>query len=88
MQLTYVALHEVTWCMVEWCTHNTLRQQQFQWHQPCQCHKYPTLVDIKKMHCIKLSILSESQVSAASLLEGGELLRMGKGGWGGGREKE
>ena len=28
-QVTYVALHEVTWCMVVWCTQNTLRQQQF-----------------------------------------------------------
>ena len=28
--LTYVALHEVTWCMAVWCTHNAPRQQQ--WH--------------------------------------------------------
>ena len=25
----YVTLHEVTWCMVVWCTQNVLRQQQF-----------------------------------------------------------
>ena len=27
--LTYVALHEVTWCMVVWCTQNAPRWQQF-----------------------------------------------------------
>ena len=26
---TYVALHEVTWYMVVWCTQNTPRQEQF-----------------------------------------------------------
>ena len=25
----YVALHEVTWCMLVWCTQNTPRWQQF-----------------------------------------------------------
>ena len=29
MHLMYVALHEVTWCMVVRCTQNALRQQQF-----------------------------------------------------------
>ena len=29
MHLTYVALHEVTWCMVVWCTQNAPRWQQF-----------------------------------------------------------
>ena len=29
MHLTYVALHEVTWCMVVWCTQNAPRRQQF-----------------------------------------------------------
>ena len=43
----YVALHEVTWCMVVWCTQN-LRQDgsSFMWHQPCQRCKYTTSVDI------------------------------------------
>ena len=27
--LTYVALHEVTWCMAVWCTQNAPRRQQF-----------------------------------------------------------
>ena len=29
MHLTYVALHEVTWCLVVWCTQNAQRWQQF-----------------------------------------------------------
>ena len=29
MHLTYVALHEVTWFMVVWCTQNAPRRQQF-----------------------------------------------------------
>ena len=29
IHLTYVALHEVTWCMVVWCTQNAPRWQQF-----------------------------------------------------------
>ena len=30
MHLTYVALHEVTWCMAVWCTQKPPRWQQFQ----------------------------------------------------------
>ena len=40
MHLTYVALHEVTWCMVVWCTQNAPKWQQF--------HVASTLVDIQK----------------------------------------
>ena len=29
IHLTYVALHEVTWCIVVWCTQNVPRWQQF-----------------------------------------------------------
>ena len=29
IDLTYLALHEVTWCMVVWCTQNAPRRQQF-----------------------------------------------------------
>ena len=29
MHITYVALHEVTWYMVVWCTQNAPRRQQF-----------------------------------------------------------
>ena len=50
--LTYVALHEVTRCMVVWCTQNaprlTLSGSRFLWHQPCQRCKYTTSVDIQK----------------------------------------
>ena len=47
--ITYVALHEVTWSMVVWCTQD-LRWDgcSFMWHQPCQCCKYTTSVNIQK----------------------------------------
>ncbi len=45
----YVALHEVTWSMVVWCTQNLRRDGcSFMWHQPCQRCKYTTSVDIQK----------------------------------------
>ena len=46
----YVALHEVTWCMVVWCTQNLRRDgSSFMRHQPCQRCKYTaTSVDIHK----------------------------------------
>ena len=45
----YVALHEVTWSMVVWCTQNWLRDgSSFMWHQPCQHCKYTTLWIFKK----------------------------------------
>ena len=45
----YVALHEVTWSMVVWCTQDLRRDGcSFMWHQPCQRCKYTTSVDIKK----------------------------------------
>ena len=48
----HVALHEVTQCMVVWCTQNaprlTLYGSRFLWHQPCQRCKYTTSVDIQK----------------------------------------
>ena len=45
----YLALHEVTWCMVVWCTQNLHRDgSSFMWHQPCQRCKYTTSVDIQK----------------------------------------
>ena len=51
----YVALQEVTWRMVVWCTQNLRRDgSSFMWHQPCQRSKYTTLVDIQK-HTIKAS---------------------------------
>ena len=49
MHLTYVALHEVTWRMVVWCTQNFCQDgSSFKWHQPCQRCKYTTSVDIQK----------------------------------------
>ena len=48
MHLRYVALHEVTWCLVVWCTQNTLRQQQFHVAPAMPVLKYTTLVDIQK----------------------------------------
>ena len=47
--VTYVALHEVTWNMVVWCTQDLRRDGcSFMWHQPCQRCKYTTSVDIQK----------------------------------------
>ena len=47
----HMALHEVTWCMVVWCTQNAQRLNlscsRFLWHQPCQHCKYTTSVDIQ-----------------------------------------
>ena len=52
IHLAYVALHEVTRCMVVWCIQNaprlTLSGSRFLWHQPCQRCKYTTSVDIQK----------------------------------------
>ena len=51
IHLTYVALHEVTWCMVVWCTQNLHRDScSFMWHQPCKRCKNTTSVDIQKTH--------------------------------------
>ena len=49
--ITYVALHEMIWSMVVWCTQD-LRWDgcSFMWHQPCECCKYTTSVDIQKTH--------------------------------------
>ena len=46
---TYVALHEVTWCMVAWCPQNLRRDgSSFMWHQTRQRCKYTTSVDSQK----------------------------------------
>ena len=49
MHLSYVALHEVTWCMVVWCTQNAPRRQKFHVAPTmlARC-KYTTSVDIQK----------------------------------------
>ena len=48
MHLSYVALHEVTWCMVVWCTQYARKGSSFMWHQLCQRCKYTISVDIEK----------------------------------------
>ena len=69
MYLMYVALHEVTWL---YGVHRTHRDSSsFMWHQPCQCCKYTTLVDIQTRYK-KLVTHVESHVSAVSLLESGK----------------
>ena len=67
IHLTYVDLHEVTWCIVVWCTQNLRRDgSSFMWHQPCQRCKYTTSVDFQKRRAIKSYSLMRS------LLESGE----------------
>ena len=76
--VTYVALHEVTWSMVVWCTQDLRRDGcSFMWHQPCQRCKYTTSVDIKKKkkkkkRAIKLVTHAEPHASAVSLLKRAE----------------
>ena len=49
MHLPYVALHEVTWCMVVRRTQNLRRDgNSFLWHQPRQRCKYTTSMDVQK----------------------------------------
>ena len=74
MHVTYVALHEVIWCMVVWCTLNLRRDgSSFMWHQSCQRCKNTTSVDIEKRAIKSYSlIITESHTSAVNLLESGE----------------
>jgi len=70
----YVALHEVTWYMVVWCTQNLHRDgSSFMWHQPCLRCKYTTSMDILKNALYKKLVTHvESHVSAVSLLKRAE----------------
>ena len=69
----YVALHEVTWSMVVWCTQDLRRDgSSFMWHQPCQRCKYTTSVDIQKTRYKKLVTHVEPHASAVSLLKRAE----------------
>ena len=65
-----MALHEVTWYMVVWCTQN-LRQDgsSYMWHLPCQHCKYITSVDIQKTRYKKLVTQVESHASTVSVQE-------------------
>ena len=66
----HVALHEVTWCMVVWCTQNLRRDgSSFMWHQPCQRYKYTTLVDIQKTSYKKLVTHVEPLAGTVNLLK-------------------
>ena len=49
-QVTGVALHEVTWCMVVWCIQNLCRDSTEQFHvaPATPALKYTTSVDIEK----------------------------------------
>ena len=72
--MTYVALHEVTRCMVVWCAQNALlHRSSSMGHQPCQRCTYTTSVD-KQKRAIKSYIVThaEKHADAVSLLESGE----------------
>ena len=68
----YVALHEVRWCMVVWCTQNVSTWQQF--------HVVPAMPALQVHHFgeysqtryKKLIAIVESHASAVSLRESGE----------------
>ena len=72
MHLTYVALHEITWCMIVWCTQNAPRCQQF--------HVAPAILAPYVRHFgrysetryKKLVTRVESHASAVGLLESGK----------------
>ena len=65
----YVALHEVTWCMVVWCTQNAPRRQQFHVAPAMQVHHFG---GYSKTRYKKLFTHVESHASALRLLESGE----------------
>ena len=68
IHLTYVALHEVTWSMVVWCTQDLRRDGcSFMWHQSCQRRKYTTSVDIKKKTRYKASHLCRTTCEHQSI---------------------
>ena len=68
----HVAFHEVTWCMVVWCTQNAPRRQQFHVAPAISRCKYTASLDIQKTRFKNLVTHVESRASAVSLLESGE----------------
>ena len=66
------------WLCMKWYgawlygVHRMRRDGSFMWHQPCQCCKYTTSVDIQKACYKKLFTHVESHASTVSLLESGE----------------
>ena len=74
MHMTYMALHEVTWCMVVCCTQNAPRRQQFYDVAPAMSALLSTTIrwilkKEKKRRYKELVIHVESHASAVSLLE-------------------
>ena len=68
----YVALHEVAWCMVVWCTQNSTRRQQFH-VAPAMSALYVHHFDgYSKTRYKKLVTHVESHASTMNLLESGE----------------
>ena len=53
MHLKYVALHEVTWCMVVWCTQNMLIWQQFHVIIIIM-YIYHVLINALSTHCARM----------------------------------
>ena len=69
----YVALHEMAWSMVVWCTQNLRRDgSSFMWHQPRQRLSTPLRWIFKKRANKKLVTYVESHASAVSLLKRAE----------------
>ena len=74
MHLTYVALHEVTWYMVVWCTQNAPRRLKFHvaLHDHVSAASTPLPGGFQKRCTQTLVTDAESHASAASLLESGD----------------
>ena len=72
MHLTYVGLHEVTWCRVVWCTQNAPRWQQFLVAPAMPALYVHHFGGYSKTRYKKLFTHVESHASAVSLLGSGE----------------
>ena len=76
MHLTYVALHEVTWCVVVWCTQNAPRRQQFH-VAPAMPALYVHLFSgYSKTRYKKLVTHAESHANAVSLIQSIKAINM------------
>ena len=72
MGLTYVALHEVTWCMVVWCTQDAPRRQQFYVAPAMSALQVQNFGGYSKTRYKKLVAHMESHANAVSLPESRE----------------
>ena len=70
--MTYVALHEVIWCMVVRCTQNVPRRQQFHVAPAMSALLAHHFSGYSKTRFKKLIIDLESHAITVSLLEGGQ----------------